>query len=658
MYSLVRVRGVSGLRLALLAAIAVCAAGVFLPASVASESAANPIQSENSRPGTRAWQTPDGDGVAIDGYASEVSALPGDTLHFHVGTRPAAPYHVEIYRLGWYGGAGARRLACIPADCTSTKPGRPQPNGTPGAGGIVQAGWPVTDQLKIPADWTTGYLMVRFLLRSGQAWTTYVILRDPPARHSEILVQVPVNTWQAYNGWGGMSLYEFDYAHGQRANHVSFDRPYAWKLQGGQSPLVWEVQTIRFLERMGYDLSYQTDVDTHRNPGSLLEHRLVLVNGHDEYWTKQIFDAFEGARNRGTNLAFMGANAAYWQVRYDDDERTIVGYKSFSDPIPDPALKTVRFRELTPPRFECTLIGIQHQGAVLDWPPGDYTVQAAALGDAWMKGSGFKAGDVLSDTVSVESDTIPGNQSAASSCTHALTVFFHRERGGDKDGNADAIRYTDQSGARVFASGSHQWSWALDSFRYGSGSGGAADARAQRFMTNALDDLTRPAPPVSVTASLGRRGVVLAASLHADPRVSAVRFMRRAGGPVACSGAAGCVDRPPGHRTYVYQAVAVDPWRASSPTAATAVHVPNAPPLLRLSGPRLVRRGSVHSYRAAVSDRDQDRVLVGWRVAGERVGTGTGVDVRFDRSGRVRIAASADDRHGGRTRATLTVRVR
>lgn len=652
--------GVSGFRVVLAAtAAAACATGGALPASVASD-AANPIQAENARPGTTAWQAPDSDGVAIDGYASEVSALPGDTLHFHVGTRPASPYRVEVYRLGWYGGAGGRLLTCIPADCAFSRVGKSRPTGTPAAGGIVQAGWPVTDELTVPSDWTSGYLMVRFLTKSGQSWTTYVILREPASHRSAILVQVPVNTWQAYNGWGGTSLYEFDYAHGERANHVSFDRPYAWKLQGGQSPLVWELQTVRFLERSGYDVSYQTDVDTDRDPSSLLRHRLVLVNGHDEYWTKRIFDAFDVARNTGTNLAFMGANAAYWQIRYEDAERTIVSYKSFSDPIADPALKTVRFRELTPPRYECTLIGIQHQGAVLNWPPGDYTVQAPALADPWMAGTGFRAGDVISGLVSTESDTIPGNQTAASSCTHALTVFFHRDRGGDKDGNADAIRYTDPSGARVFASGSHQWSWALDAFRNGSaGQAVPADSRVQRFMSNAIDDLTRPAPPISVTASAGQRGVLLGVSLHADPRVTGVRFTRRPGGAVVCVAPAGCRDRPPGHRTYTYEAVAVDPWRASFSTAGRPVRVPDTPPSLRVAGPRLVRLGSVHAYRAVVSDRDRDRVVVHWWLNGRPETGRSRVDlVRFTTPALQRLAASADDGHGARVRARMTVRVR
>ena len=477
-------------------------------------------------------------------------------------------------------------------------------------------------------------------------------------RHLTVLVQVPVNTWQACNGWGGMSLYEFDYSGGRRANHVSFDRPYAWNLPGGQRPVVWEVQTVRFLERMGYDVSYQTDVDTQRNPGSLLQHRLVVVNGHDEYWTKEMFDAFEGARNRGTNLAFMGANDAYWQVRYEDAERTIVSYKSFSDPIADPALKTVRFRELTPPRYECTLVGIQHQGVTLSWPPGDYTVQAEALSDPWMAGTGFKAGDTVPGIVSVESDTIPGNQTAASSCTHPLTVFFHRERGGDKDGNTDAIRYTDPSGARVFASGSHQWSWALDGYRGGSERGVAADPRVQKLMANAIDDLSRPAPPSAATATETRSGVVLSASLHTDPRVTGIRFMRSLGGAVACSGSTGCVDHPPGHRAYTYEAVAADPWGVSSPTAAGAVRVPDTPPSLVLRGPRAVEAGSVRTYRAVVADADGDAVVVRWRVNGAPEGRGPSVNVRFAHAGPMLVTAAAGDGHGGRARAKLLVLVR
>jgi hypothetical protein len=324
---------------------------------------------------------------------------------------------------------------------------------------------------------------------------------------SAILVQVPVNTWQAYNAWGGKSLYPFSSLDGRQAIRVSFDRPYAWFLPGGQRPLGWEMPLVGFLERQGYDVSYQSDVWTSSHPRSLLHHHLDVVAGHDEYWTKSMRDAWDAARDAGVNLAFMGANAAYWQVLLQDGGRTIFTYKSSSDPEPDPALKTAMFRELVPPRYECALIGIQHQGAVLNWKPGDYVVQPGAFATGWTRGTGLRSGATVRGIVSVESDTIPGNQTAASSCGNALTVLFHRQRGGDKDGNADATVYTAPSGARVFASGSHQFSWALSDFPSVPDQGhGFSDVRLQRFMTNAFDDLSGQALPFvsSTTRRPGR----------------------------------------------------------------------------------------------------------------------------------------------------------
>jgi hypothetical protein len=455
---------------------------------------ANPIVAENSLPGTDGWLGPAATGGAADVYTGQTDALPGDVVDIHAGTTPAARYRVLIYRLGWYGGVGARLMACLPS-CDGSELGTARTAPAPDSTGYVDAEWPVTDSLPVGSDWTTGYYLVRVLLvsgaQSGRSATTYFVLRQPRSR-SRMLVQVPVNTWEAYNGWGGKSLYPFSSSDGRQAIRVSFDRPFAWSLPGGQGPLGWELPLIRFIERRGYDVSYQSDVATSRHPKSLLHHRLVVVAGHDEYWTKRMRDAFEAARDSGVNLAFMGANDAYWQVRLQDRGRTILAYKSMYDPNPNPALKTAMFRELIPPRLECTLIGIQHQGVGLYWHPGDYTVAPTAVDSPWVRGSGLRPGDVVPGVVSVESDTIPGDQSAASSCGHPLTVLFHRDNGGDKDGNADATVYTAPSGARVFASGSHQFAWALDDFSADPAEGhGFADPRVQRFMANAFDDLTR-----------------------------------------------------------------------------------------------------------------------------------------------------------------------
>jgi hypothetical protein len=250
-----------------------------------------------------------------------------------------------------------------------------------------------------------------------------LIVRALPSRRPQILVQASVNTWQAYNNWGGKSLYAFNSTNHVPANHVSFSRP-------SGPPLVWEIGLLRFLEREGYDVSYTTDVDTDRNPGELRRHRLVISSGHDEYWSKGMRDAFEAARNRGTNPAFLGADIADWQIRYEANRRTIVEYRDATiDPITDPARKTVRFRNLVPPRSECELRGVTSVGAVgANDPPRSYLVNPAALRDAWFRGTGFTATSTLPDSVGYEWDaTQPGCAVLRSPCCSAIRVLVVTE---------------------------------------------------------------------------------------------------------------------------------------------------------------------------------------------------------------------------------------
>jgi len=218
----------------------------------------------------------------------------------------------------------------------------------------------------------------------------------------------------------------------------------------------------------------------------------------------------------------------------------------------------------------------------LTWQPGDYALAPSAPGDPWLRNTGFTAGATLRGIVSVESDTIPGNQTPDDSCGHKLTVFFHRETGSDKSGNADAVRYTAGSGARVFASGSHTFAWGLDDDPANPDeTHGLADLRLQRFMGNALADLLQPAPPRTLDVRPARGGVRLRVTRFADPRVRLVRLFRHAGvaafGPssrgasLACATATGvCRDRPrPG--LYRYAAVTVDRWGSSSPVLSAPV---------------------------------------------------------------------------------------
>lgn len=334
------------------------------------------------------------------------------------------------------------------------------------------------------SGWVSGYYLANLVLTTGRskgrgAWVPFVVVA-PPSRQSPILVQAAVNTWEAYNDWGGRSLY---WNHtGVGDDHASFDRPYdlrghpddgGWK---ANLPQAWEFPLVRFLERFGYDVSYTTDVDTDADPTELLRHRLVMTAGHDEYWTTTIRDAFEAARDSGVNLMFMGANTGYWQMRYEDDRRTIVEYRTGDrDPEPNTALKTVRFRDLVPPRPECELEGVQFVGIGVH----DYVPVVGTPPDPWFAGTSFTPQSVLPGLVGYEYDA------AASGCaTPPLTELFHASV--VHNPNADAVRYQAPSGARVFSTGSIGFATALDPFNQQQNPG------LQQFVRNAVNDLSRP----------------------------------------------------------------------------------------------------------------------------------------------------------------------
>ena len=533
---------------------------VLFAASAPAWATANPIPGANLRPGTTRWLADAADPPSIEGYSSAVSVLPGGAISFHVSTSPAAPYRIAVYRLGWYGGAGATLLACLPS-CQGELAGSPRAVPPPfGVLSEVRADWPASATLTVPVDWVSGYYLAELELTSGpqtgRVDRVPFVVREAD-RHSQVLAQVPVNTWQAYNGWGGKSLYAHSSVGGLRAAAVSFDRPY-FVGAGSQELTDWEISLVRWLERDGYDVSYQTDVDTHRDPPSLYAHRLVLTLGHDEYWSKEMRDGFEVARELGTNLGFLGANAAYWQVRYANDERTMISFKSLYDPEPVMERKTALFREIGRP--ECALLGVQHQAGPQNWGRADFVVTAAGAADPWAAGTGLVEGARIAHVVSVERDTVPEVGCGSP------TVLFRYDAGGDTRGNAAAVRYTAASGARVFSAGTMELGWALDSYPAAFDDTARVDARLQRFMRNAMDDLTRPAPPRSITIGSERGLTGISVERPIDPRVDVdvLRLVEPRGWTSICRGAVRiCFDYPPPGRV-TYQAVSYDAWARSS----------------------------------------------------------------------------------------------
>lgn len=504
------------------------AAGLFLLGAPAPALALNPIQVENAQPGDTAWQAALQDPVGgyagypwqsqahspIEGYADATGVPAGRTIRFAVSTTPAAHYRVEISRLGWYGGSGGRRITCLEGTaldpgCTHDEPGtnQPMPPAPDPVTGEVSAGWSMTDTLTVPANWTSGYYLAVFRLTTGpdagETGFTPFIVEAPPGDHSAILVQVPTNTWNAYNTWGGEGIYTKP-----EAVKASFDRPYAHRLL-----FAWEYPLVRFLEHGGWDVSYTTDDAVDADPSILLGHALDMSAGHDEYWTSGMRTGWETARDTGVNLAFMGADDANWQVRYEDDRRTMVAYKYLTDPVTDPSLTTTMFRFLNPPRPECELMGVEFQGTVVPGSYLPYTGDPEITTDPWFAGTGLTSGSVLAGLGGYEVDAVtPGCHVPPVTPLLSYSGPAAQSNFGGAPTQADAARYTACSGAEVFAAGSLQFSWGLDAFRdpqYASAPAPQSPA-LQEAMTRALADLTvshvpRPGPPAICVPAAGFR---------------------------------------------------------------------------------------------------------------------------------------------------------
>jgi hypothetical protein len=451
----------------------------------------NPVGLENARVGDEAWWGPHAPTHAIEGYTSQCSVRAGGQLELHISTNPAQRYRVTVHRLGWYGGAGGRTVAVHPGPTSDLQGLAREPPPTHPGPQIDSAGWPVTDVIPVEDDWTTGVYIARLVLTTGEHATrsAYVpfVVRPPLGTVADVLIQQPVTTAQAYNNFGGKSLYTSNSTHETPAVKVTFDRPYpAWSDANlnARWPFVWDYQLLRFLEREGIDVAYTTDVDTHREPWSVIGHRVLMTSGHDEYWTREMRDTFDSARDEGLNIACMGANTCYWQMRFEDADRTMVEYRTQGgDPEPDRALKTVKFRDLEPPRPECDLLGVQYQDGMTPsgLAPRDYELTPEANDHPLMHGTGFEYPASLHGLVGYEWDAVQRGREP-----QQATTFLHYDC--PDPSHADAVLHEADSGALVFAAGSLQFAWGLDDW----GHDGHADERLQRFMRNVLAELTAP----------------------------------------------------------------------------------------------------------------------------------------------------------------------
>jgi hypothetical protein len=402
--------------------------------------------------------------------------LPGEPVRLHVSS-VASTFTATAYRMGWYGAVGGARVwrsAATPAQLQPV----PDPIGQYLPTRTIATQWPAS--LALPTqDWPPGAYLIRLDSPAGQRFVPLTV-RSPQTSGRLVLVN-DVTTWQAYNAWGGYSLYhgvlgDTDFAGRSRA--VSFDRPYDGDGSGGF--VQQDLPAIAHAERLGLCLAYATDVDLHAVPDLLTGAAAVITLSHDEYWSSAMRTAVTKARDSGVNVAFLGANAVFRHMRFAytsfGPNRLEIDYKRLSDPLYriDNSEVTVDWREPPVPRPESTLTGVYYECNPVD---ADLVVTDPT---SWLfANTPAHYGLHLPHVVGPEYDRVnPGVPTPAT-----IEVLSHspvRCRGVSTF--SDSAYYTVPSGAGVFASGSNWFTRALPE----AGASGVTAAVVGGELTNLL----------------------------------------------------------------------------------------------------------------------------------------------------------------------------
>jgi hypothetical protein len=379
----------------------------------------------------------------IEGYADRVSVLPGQPLRLHVST--TAPRFT----------ARAFRMGANPAKVWESDPvkGTRQPPAKVVDGMVTAAHWPPSLTVDT-TGWPEGSYLIRLDASTGAQRYVPVTVRSASTVGRVVLVNA-VTTWQAYNLWGGRSLYTGPGGYAGRSRAVTFDRPYDGV--GARLFLDFEKEVMAVAEKSGVPLAYLTNLDL--VPGALDGARAVISLGHDEYWTPGMRQVVTRARDSGTNLAFLGANAVYWRIAVHG--RTVACDKESQCRL---------WRDTRP---ESALVGQMYDCFPAE---GAYRVTRP---DHWIF-AGTK-GRVFPGLVGVETDRV-SRGSPAGVQVLAESPFSC----GGRPTVAHSTYYTAPSGAGVFASGTMRWVCGLRGKRCGHGVTDDAAAFTRRATINIL----------------------------------------------------------------------------------------------------------------------------------------------------------------------------
>jgi len=401
-------------------ALSVAAGGVALLSPLLEQSATgqdaqkselrNQLVEENARPGTRQWMLENTriDPASkyrcpwIEGYVSQASILPGEILKVMVSTNPASDFKIEFFRLGYYGGEGGRQV-----HASEKLTGGVQTMPEVGPRRLQDCQWKSSYELRIPDDWVSG-IYVGKLTELTEGLQSYVIFVVRDNRKSDFVFQVSDHTWQAYNRWPSQfSLYDDgvnEWHWGDKAQ-VSFNRPYGKYCQIFNAPLstgsgeffLWEFPFVYWLEEHGYDVTYISNTNLHRDADQPKRGKGFISVGHDEYWTIEMFEHMQAAIASGVNVGFFSGNAVCGRVEWDSATRSIRRVGVFGPPGGTREFSSMSSLKHERP-YANELIGAHSTGPVTggaDW--------ICTLPEHWIyEGTGMKVGDSIPGVIGWE----------------------------------------------------------------------------------------------------------------------------------------------------------------------------------------------------------------------------------------------------------------
>jgi len=436
------------------------------------------VERENAQQGTTAWEIPASmSTVVIQGFADHVYAAAGDTVGLYVST-PSTRFRVEAFRMGYYGGAGAR-LVWASNDIVGRKQAPCQM--TNATNMVSCANWTRSLRLRVTSAFVQGDYLLK-LVASGGIGESYVPLTVwDPASHAAYLIKNDIFTWQAWNPYGGYDFYAGQgscprdvYPVCNRARIVSFDRPYgtgdgAGDFLGNEYPLV------RFAEQHDLDVAYATDLTIQQHPSFVWAHRVLLSLGHDECWSLSERQAAIAGVAHGTNLVFFAASPILRHVRLQPSalapDREEVDYR---DGAADPLNGTGNPLDVTgntwssPPAnwSEDSFVGSAYAGFLEpNAAPADFTV---ADGSAWVfNGTGLQTGSKIpgllrSDFDHFETSTHPPNEEILAHSRIPLNQAQSQIGVSQGGVYSDMTYYTNPtSGAGILDTGTNNWIPAL-----------------------------------------------------------------------------------------------------------------------------------------------------------------------------------------------------